>query len=394
MQEIDMEKLRKKAESGATEEEQVNALVKKLEIHVKDTTTAQRFLAEERKARVMVEIEHQLVLKEKRKQREKYEEDVEFLRTVDYLTEEQRKEHIRQEEKAAEKLRVQHEIKEQLKDRERRRIIELEMKEQESALLARQAKQAAEAQEAANRAKVLVAKQLAKDTMDANRRFAERDARRIAKEREDDRLILEYQIQKAAAAAEIEKAKAEEKAYQEKVTAELRAAQKRAMDNKGAEDEAKARRHEEARILKERARAKLEAEQKEKSKHDMIEAVERQLILKAQRKEDEKRNDATLAELARRDIGEALQRDSAHQAQKKAERNQAYVDLRLQKLEADKVKAKEAKRPLEERQQQALVEAAEKIVIENFRHEVLGRMQKDHLNETFTNNVTNIIARK
>jgi hypothetical protein len=268
------------------------------------------------------------------------------------------------------------------------------MKEQESALLALQAKKAAEAQEAANHAKMLMAKQLAKDTMDANKRFAERDARRIAKEKEDERIILEYQIQKAAAAAEIEKAKAAEKAYQEKLTAELRAAQKRAMDNKGAEDEAKARRHEEARILAERARAKREADLKEKSKVEMIEAVERQLILKAQRQEDDKRNDATLAAIARRDIAEALQRESSRVQKVKEQTNQAYRDLKEQKIEADKEKAREAKRPLEERQQQALVEAAERIAIENFRKDVLHRMQKDQLPDPFVRNVTNIIARK
>jgi hypothetical protein len=392
MRHHDAERLKAKAESGQLEGEQVHQLVKKLEVHIKDHPASIRFLAEERKARVVVEVENQLRLKAARVAKEK-EWELEYERSiVNRLLQDQARDDERARQKAEEKRRVQSDIREQLASNAYRRIMDSESRDLEGAILRDMARRAAEVEEAAAAARAEAGRQLARETMDANRRFAARDERRRAKEADEERAILEYQLQKAAMQAEADRVKAADKAAAEKRTAELRAKQKKALDGRAADDEARARRHEEAKILAERAKAKVEAEAREKARQEVIVAVEKQLVSKARHAEEEKQKDVQLMERFRDDMAEAVRRESERRDKVVKQNLEAVRALREQKQEAEAKRADEAQRPYFERQQTQMAAAAERIAVESFRAGVLDRMGRDKLalDSTFAKNITKI----
>ena len=91
MMKLDLDKLKAKAESGALEGEFVSHLAKKLSTTIDKSAAAQRFLAEERKAAAVVEVQRQLEIKAHRKEVERQREAEAHLHLVDYLQTEQEK---------------------------------------------------------------------------------------------------------------------------------------------------------------------------------------------------------------------------------------------------------------------------------------------------------------
>ena len=86
-------------------------------------------------------------------------------------------------------------------------------------------------------------------------------------------------------------------------------------------------------------------------------------------------------------MAEHIQRDSGRQKMMK-ERNIAAQKLLVeQKDERNAAKAYEIKRPLEERRQFKLFEEAEKMAIDEFRSEVVKRMEKNQFPSNFTRKV-------
>lgn len=383
-----MQRLKAKAESGQADQEKVDFMAKQFYNTVVPTmTSAQKFLAEERKGHVVNELQRQLQWKSQRIEREKQLEEIEHARVLEQLLEKQNKQAEDDRRKAEERRRVQEDIRQQLAEREFRKLIEIESREQEAELLLAQARRSAEAVAALEEQKKLQAKQRARETAEANHRFAARDERRRQKELEEERAIMLYQIEKAQREAEADRALKEEAKEKERLTAELRAQQKRAMDGKAADDEAKAKRHVEAKILAERARAEEIAARKEASKQETLEQLSRQLELKDRRRADDKAFEEAQAALLRRDAAEAIARESERVRAKQNAAIEYKSALERQKDDRLRLKQLESKRPLEERRQQALVEQAEKAAIERFRGEVLGRMQEAALPETFTRTV-------
>jgi len=387
MMKLDLDKLKAKAESGALEGEFVSHLAKKLSTTIDKSAAAQRFLAEERKAAAVVEVQRQLEIKAHRKEVERQREAEAHLHLVDYLQTEQEKARKREEELAAKRAKVTKDIRDQLADNEYRKILDAEAKEQEGLMLSRAAQRQAEldaiAAEKKREAAILAGREIA----EANRRFKLRDEVRKAKEEADLQEVLRFQLEKAAKQAEEEKKKLAEKKEKERIAAEMLAKQKKSMDNSAAEDELRAKRHVEAAILKERERAAAYKERQARDRAEMITAVEAQLKMKAQKEIEEKERAAAEVLRIQHEMAEHIQRDAGRQKMMK-ERNIAAQKLLVeQKDERNAAKAYEIKRPLEERRQFKLFEEAEKMAIDEFRSEVVKRMEKAQMPNHFTKRV-------
>ena len=387
MQALDMAKLKAKAASGAMEGEFVEHLAKKLSVGIAQSAAAVKFLAEERKAQAVLEVRRQLEIKAERAEAERQRAADEQLALVERLQTEQRKAEARAAEQAAVRARVTRDIRAQLADNEYRKIMEVEFKEQEAALLARAAAAAAEKEAALQLQKKADAVAQGKEIAEANRRFAVRDEVRRQREEEDAQAIIVFQLEKAAKAAHAEKLLAAEKKEKDRIAAEQLASMKKAMDNSAAEDEAKARRHVEAAVLRERERAAAYAAKVEASRLEMIASVARQLELKEIKAHEEKVKEAETVARIQREMAEHIQREAGHHRDVRERTKAAQRMLVEQKEQRLADKAMEQKRPLEERRQQLLWEAAEQQAIDGFRAEVAGRMVKANAPGNFLHKV-------
>ena len=387
MQSLDMAKLKAKAASGAMEGEFVEHLAKKLSVGIASSAAAVKFLAEERKAAAVLEVRRQLELKAAKAEAERVREAEQQLALVEYLQSEQRKAAAKAQEQAEVRARVTRDIRAQLADNEYRKIMEIEAKEQEAALLARAAAAAAAKEEAKALQRKADAVAQGREIAEANRRFAVRDEARRAREEEDALAITRFQLDKAAKAAHAEKLAAAEKKEKDRIAAEQLASMKKAMDNSAAEDEAKAKRHVEAAVLRERERAAAYAAKVEASRLEMIASVARQLELKEIKAHEEKVKEAETVARIQREMAEHIQREAGHHRDVRERTKAAQRMLVEQKEQRLADKAMEQKRPLEERRQQLLWEAAEQQAIDGFRAEVAGRMVKANAPGNFLHKV-------
>lgn len=388
MQALDMAKLKAKAASGAMEGEFVEHLAKKLSVGIAQSAAAVKFLAEERKAQAVLEVRRQLEMKAERAEAERRRADEEQAALIERLQLEQRKAEAKAHEQAAVRARVTRDIRAQLADNEYRKIMEIEFKEQEAGLLARAAAAAAEKEAAAALKRKADAVAQGKEIAEANRRFAVRDEVRRQREEEDAQKIIVFQLEKAAKAAHAERLLAAEKKEKDRIAAEQLASMKKAMDNSAAEDEAKAKRHVEAAVLRERERAAAYAAKVEASRLEMIASVARQLELKEQKAREEKVKEAETVARIQREMAEHIEREAGHHRDARERTKAAQRQLVDQKDQRLHEKAMEAKRPLEERRQMALWEAAEQQAIDGFRAEVVARMAKSNAPGNFVHKVS------
>lgn len=390
MQALDMAKLKAKAASGAMEGEFVEHLAKKLSVGIASSAAAVKFLAEERKALAVLEVRKQLEMKAARDEAQRVREAEAHLAMVEELQAGQRKAADRARTQAEQRAKVTRDIREQLAANEYRKIMEAEAKEQEAALLQRAAAAAAVKEEAKAAQKRLDALALARETHEANARFAVRDAQRRQREEEEMNAVLRFQLEKAAKQAAADKALAAEKKEKDRIAAEMLASQKKAMDNSAAEDEAKAKRHVEAAILRERERAAAYAAKVEASRLEMIESVARQLELKELKKVEDKRREAETVARVKDELAEHIQRESGHHREMRERTKAAQLLLVEQKNQRLAEKAMEVKRPLEERRQFKLWEAAEQQAVDGFRDQVAERMKKAGAPGVFLHKVENL----
>ena len=391
MQALDLSKLKQRAASGDLEGEFVAHLAKKLSADIGRSDAATKFLAEERKARAVVEVRRQLELKAAKAERQRQEAAEQHLDMLERLRRQQAKSLERAAEQQESRERVTRDIREQLAANEYRKMIEVELKEQEAALLSQAAARQAEKEAAVIAARRVEAVAQGRDIAEANRRFAVRDAARKLREEEDLQAVLRFQLDKAAKAAEEDRKRLAEKKEKERLAGEMLAQQKKAMDNSAAEDEAKARRHVEANIMKERARSEAAALKSEHDRREMIESVAAQLELKERKKVADRLKEAEDVARMQREMAEHIERDSARVHAAHVRQKQAQLLLVEQKLQRDADKAAEIRRPLEERRQMKLWEEAEKVAIDEFRGEVLERMKRDALPSVFTRKVSSFV---
>lgn len=361
---------------------------------VKDSYTAQRFLAEERKGKVVLELDRQLEVKRAREAGERQREADFQDSMIHTLAASVQRDEAAQRVRVAQRRVVNEGLARQLEDVEYRKMVEMEAREQEAALMLDAAKRAAAAADATAARKKEMQRAQARETADANRAVSERDAVRKAREREADEDLRRYQLSKAAREEEEDRRRKEEKREKELQQAKMIAEQKRAMDNSAAEDEVKARTHEERRILADRARAAEEARRKEVMKKEVQDALDLQLQLKETRKVVEAERERELQAWQTRAAAEAIAKEAERLEAKRLAGRDAMAFLVSQKDERIALRDYEkTKKPMEEARQLALVAAAERIVLERFRDGVKARMESDHLPETFVKTVRNLKQR-
>jgi hypothetical protein len=352
-------------------------------LRVAETTTAQRILAEERKAHIVVGLGQQLEMKRARdeaaKEREAYFQEI-LMRDLEVAA---AKDDARRAEHAAKKVAVNDTIARQLEERAFLKLLDLEAKEQEGALMLAMAKKASDAAEAAVVAKKEVQRVKARETAEANRMFAERDAVRKARDADADEAIRQFQLAKAAREEAAEHKRRADKIAADKLAAQMIAQQSRAADNRAAEDEAKGAAYEEKRTLADRALARAEAERKEADKKATAEGLAYQLALKVQRKVVADERNAEFEARMVETMAAAVLKEEEALGVKRAKALEAKQALVEQKAARDKQKALDFKRPIEERRQQSLEDAAQRIVVERFREDVTRRMASSSLPGNF-----------
>ena len=445
MKALDMERLKAKVESGGADEEKVLAMVKKLgeqakraprtakrlgadasrlpsaklhgalhgakrrsaffwafrafgayppppppALHVTTSAPAIRMLAEERKGLVVVELEKQLEYKRiVRAEEEAVEREI-----YSKLLTNQREGHAKDAARAAalaeKRSQTTAMLHEQLAENNHRRIIAEEAKLLEGELMVKAALRDATRLAAVTEAKRAAARASAAETMVANEAFSARDATRRVEEARWERELLEQQATKdrllraTEAAAKVEKEAAEERFNK------MRAAQKKVTDNRGAEDQVRAVRANEVVELAARARARDEAERKEERLRDVAAGLTLQLQVKRVKEEEDRLRDRAEAADARAHGKMLAAREEHVHVAARARAVKAKHDLEVQKRESDVARAQEFRRPLEERAATKLAEEAQRRVVENFRADIVPRMEKEGVGRTFLHTAKNI----
>lgn len=171
----------------------------------------------------------------------------------------------------------------QIQEREHQKLLEREQAAKEGEEMLRKIQ---ELKEEANRKmeeKEQTRKRMAEEMIEANKRAAELKHQRALAQAEEDKKIAEYMKAKTDREAEIERQKEAEHAARELKAAKLRAKQKRAMDNRGAMDELRARRAQEAKDRKWRQEQLQKAKRAKELQEDIKRTRENQLKFKQAR---------------------------------------------------------------------------------------------------------------
>lgn len=184
-----------------------------------------------------------------------------------------------------------------------------------------------------------------------------------------ERRAMKFLMQKAEAEQARLDALDAEKAARDAIFQKQLAAQEKVMDQRGEEDEKKARRHEEAKVLAERARVQAEEDHKAMMLDIMYREREQQLRLKAVAAEKEKVRDAKLIRMKMREDKKA-QEDALTELAAAAEARKAN-----QEVVREQMRVRAEARDKEKRYK---YKAREAIVHENARRDVKLRLVTDN----------------
>lgn len=157
-------------------------------------------------------------------------------------------------------------IRHQIQEREKARLLELEALEQEKQQMKAQSRALEEEELEAKRDKRRKGKEMLREVLAANREAIERKKLRVVAEAEEDRVIAAYNADKRAREEEYEAEQQRIADEKEREVARMRADQERASDKQAEKDELQARRYQEAL-----ERGQREREEKEwKYKKDAV----------------------------------------------------------------------------------------------------------------------------
>lgn len=420
MRAMDLERLKAKATSGALETEQLEALVAKLgtsfvmrralrthrlllvlpQYHycVLDAFVACRpwraaldMLAAERniessdaaavlrdiesKASMVAELDVQLQRKAARAAAERQEEAAHVQQMLEAQHEQAQREAAEQARRAALNGQLAATLRAQREEREQKRLVELEAREQEAARLVAFAQKQQQEALAAQEAKRRAAREAGLATARANEMFAARDALRRARDEAEEREILRYQLEKDAREAEAERQREQARAEKERLWAQLRASQQRVADNRAAEDEARARRAQEAKILADRAASAAAKARKEASKQEVLAALRAQQELKARLRAEEEQQERAAAAATAAVQAADMQRELEEAAAVRRRAAAAAAELAAQKEARDQARRDAVQTQFEERRALALQAQANAVVVERLRQRAVARME-------------------
>eukprot|EP00455_Lapot_gusevi_P038192 TRINITY_DN4278_c0_g1_i1.p1 TRINITY_DN4278_c0_g1~~TRINITY_DN4278_c0_g1_i1.p1 ORF type:complete len:528 (-),score=158.40 TRINITY_DN4278_c0_g1_i1:504-2030(-) len=278
-------------------------------------------------------------------------------------------------------------IVQQMDEREKDRIRQLELKEQESALMLARIKELERKDEEEKARKVVEGKKLLQEIVRANETQTFEKQRRKQFDMEEDRRIAAYLREKERREQEYEENQRRLKADKELEIARLRAAQEKARDQQAELDALRAKRAQEAGERKWRAQEREAAEKRAKMQEDMARAREQQRMEKELKMAEQARQERMIFERIisvqrdqeeneRRKFDEEKAVRVAHRQEiqgQMAEHEAARTAARLARFEEGKqLKAKqvEEKRRLEDIKQQKLEQLIRAGVPEKYQAEL------------------------
>lgn len=306
------------------------------------------------------------------------------------MQEEKRKALAREEERARQREKVQMSLQEQLAEREHRKMIELEVKEQEAAMIAAAAARALREAEEAQRKKREDARRAALEVAESNKRFALRDEARKREEMEAELRILEYQRAKVLREEARERKLKEEKELQDRIRGKYLAQQLKKQAVKDREDEYRAKAEQEKYILKQMAEEAARKEKEARMKAEMLEELDRQVHSKQLRELEEKERDMDFLRTVQHADWLRIQKERELQREKQEKVVRASMELRNQLEEKQYTKKFAAYTPMEEAQEARLRQKATELAVTRFRDEVKDRMVSSQLPSHFVSTLSRI----
>lgn len=324
-------------------------------------------------------------LEDKKKQEEgekDYEKRMDTLMELDRLRLLQSRDEV---ERA--KLYKRHEdrkvVVEQIEARQRRKLLELEAREQENQTMLAVTRKYQEEDEAAMQRRADEVRRSRAEVMEANEAAIRQ--RLVAKEREREEIegILAYQAQKDLEMQKRELAEAEKQRIMKERQQKLLEGQQKAMDKRQELDELRARRAAEEKERRERTRERNEAEKLRADVMQLQEDRKRQAELKKTQLAREAELEEAEYEAAVRYNAEASERERAERAAKHAASMRHRDAILTQVQEAELAKRQERTSRFEEGRRLKQAAAIEQMKLEAIRDKMVNDLEKKGFNPKY-----------